>query len=491
MKTGFDNAKYLKMQYEKIQERIEMFDSKLYLEFGGKLFDDYHASRVLPGFEPDAKLQILQQLKEDLEVVFCINASDIEKNKVRADYGITYDMELLRLIEKFQGLGITINGVVITLYTGQTSVDKLRKILAQKQIKTYIHKPTKGYPTNVDLIVSDEGYGQNEYIETTKKLIVVTAPGPNSGKLATCLSQLYHEYKRGIKAGYAKFETFPVWNLPLKHPVNVAYEASTADLNDINMIDAFHLDAYGKSAVNYNRDLATFPILKNILHKIIGKDMYQSPTDMGINVVGSCITDDAIVCEAANQEIIRRYFKENCSYKLGTVPQEVPNRIKVLMNELGIQTRMREVVEPARKKSEREKVDVIALKLPNGKVITGKRTKLLTPASSVMINAIKELTKIEDEVFLLSPAVLEPIRKLKKKTLYHKSKTLNLQEVLIALSICSATNPIIVKAINNLDKLAHCEAHSSYLIDSTEAQIFKNLGIYLTCDPNFSIGLTL
>ncbi|MEG2460314.1 MAG: DUF1846 domain-containing protein [Clostridia bacterium] len=485
MKNGFDNDKYLKIQSEEIKKRIAMFDSKLYLEFGGKLFDDYHASRVLPGFEANSKIKILQELKDDLEVVFCINAKDIEKKKIRADYGITYDKELLRLIENLKALDIYVSSVVITLYKGQTSVKSFRKMLERMNVKTYIHTATKGYPTEIETIVSSEGYGLNEYIETTKKLVVVTAPGPSSGKLATCLSQLYHEYKRGVNAGYAKYETFPVWNLPLTHPVNIAYEAATADIQDINMIDPFHLEAYGVSAVNYNRDIATFPILKNILLKITGKEIYKSPTDMGVNTLKDCIIDDEVVKEASKQEIIRRYYAALCDVKLEKLEEDTASRIKMLMNELDISEKDRDVVLPALKKAEKENTHVISLKLPNGKIITGKQTDLLSPASSAILNAVKELTNIPDEVYLLSPAVLEPILKLKDITIYQKLTNLNLQEVLIALSICSVTNPIIVKAIDNLSKLKNTDAHASYMVSDEEIKIFKRLQINLTCEPKF------
>lgn len=484
MKQGFDNEKYVKIQSEKIKERLKMFDNKLYLEFGGKLFDDHHAKRVLPGFKLDAKIRLLMELKNESEVVFCINAGDIEKNKIRADYGITYDEDLLRLIDNLRNLGITINSVVITLYKGQPSANAFKAKLERRNIKTYIHTPTKGYPTDVDVIVSDEGYGANPYIETTKPLVVVTAPGPCSGKLATCLSQLYHEYKKGVNAGYAKFETFPVWNLPLKHPVNVAYEAATADLKDINMIDSFHLETYGKTAVNYNRDLEMFPVLKNILFKITGKDIYNSPTDMGVNMIGSCIIDDKIVQDAASQEIIRRYYKSLCDYKTGIVDEEVPQRIKILMNELGIDTSIRKVINAATEKAKIVNKPVIALELPNGKIITGKQTELLSPAGTLILNAIKELSNIPDDVYLLSPVILEPILDLKartKKTAY----SLNLQEVLIALSVCSVTNPIIAKAIESLDKLAGLEAHSSYIVQNGDLNTLKGLKINLTCEPNF------
>lgn len=463
MEQGFDNDLYLKIQKEKIEERIRMFDNKLYLEFGGKLFDDYHASRVLPGFKPDSKIQLLQQLKDDMEIIFCINANDIQNSKIRADYGINYDSELLRLIDQFQKLDINVNSVVVTLYQDQTAVNKLIDILERKGIKTYLHRPTIGYPNDVEKIVSQEGYGKNPYIETTKKLVVVTAPGPNSGKLGTCLSQLYHEFKRGIKAGYAKFETFPVWNLPLLHPVNVAYEASTADLEDINIIDPYHLEAYNIKAVNYNRDISTYPILKNILFKIMGKDVYESPTDMGVNMVKECITNDEVVKKAASMEIIRRYYHALCDYKLKVGTQKSIERIEVLLNELHLTKEDRAIAGVALEKAEKEKKNVMAMELPNGKVITGKESELLSAPSALMINAIKELTNIPDDVYLLSPSVLQSIFEMKQETSYKQNYCLNLPEVLIVLSICSATNPIIEKAVKNLKNLRGSDAHASYI----------------------------
>ena len=484
MKKGFNNEKYVEVQSKRIKEKINEFD-KLYLEFGGKLFDDYHAARVLPGFEPDSKIKMLLELKDITEIIMCINAKDIERKKIRADYGITYDMEVLRLIDEFQNLGLSVNSVVITLYTGKESSKKFINQLEKRNIKTYVHTPTKGYPTDVDVIVSDEGYGANPYIETTKKLVVVTAPGPSSGKLATCLSQLYHEYKRGVKAGYAKYETFPVWNLPLKHPVNVAYEAATADLKDVNMIDSFHLEKYGITAVNYNRDLEVFPVLKSILHKITGKDIYYSPTDMGVNMIGYCIDDDEAVCEASRQEIIRRYYKALCDYKTGDSNEDISKRIKLLMNELEINPlEERKIINVAREKSKEENLPVIALELANGKIITGKKTEILSPASSLILNAIKELTKIPDDVDLLSKSVLEPILKLKPLG-NHASNSLNLEEVLIALSICSATNPIVKKALKNLNKLSGLEAHASFMVYNGDLNTLKRLNINLTCDPIF------
>lgn len=483
MKTGFDNELYLKVQSKKIKERLKKFDNKLYLEFGGKLFDDYHAMRVLPGFEADSKIRMLLELKDICEIVFCINAGDIERNKIRADYGITYDMDVLRLIDQLKSLGLQVNSVVITLYKGQPRAESFKKKLEARGMKAYIHTPTKGYPTDVETIVSEEGYGKNPYIETTRPLVVMTAPGPCSGKLATCLSQLYHEYKRGVQAGYAKFETFPVWDLPLKHPVNIAYEAATADLKDVNMIDYFHLEKYGISSVNYNRDLEVFPVLKDILYKITGEEIYSSPTDMGVNTIGKCIIDDKVVQEAAKAEIIRRYYQALCDCKTGNGDSETAERIKVLMNELDLKESDRKVVDVALKKAEKEKRHAISLELPNGKIITGKQTELLNPASSLLINAMKELTHIPDEIDLLSPSVLEPIQKFKSKTKEHE--TLNLQEVIIALSICSVTNPIIAKAFKNLKKLAGCEAHASYIVTNGDKNEFRNLKINLTMEPVF------
>lgn len=427
-KKGFDNEKYVKAQIETIKKRIKLFDNKLYLEFGGKLFDDYHAKRVLPGFELDSKIRLLKELKDDTEMIFCINANDIERKKIRADYGISYDEEVIRLIHIFRNLKIDVNSVVITLYNGQSSVSKFRKRLDSLGVKSYIHTYTKGYPTDVEVIVSEEGYGANPYIETTKPLVVVTAPGPCSGKLATCLSQLYHEYKRGVKAGYAKFETFPVWSLPLKHPVNMAYEAATADLKDKNMIDSFHLEAYGISAVNYNRDLEVFPVLKNILNKITGEDIYKSPTDMGVNSIGECITDDDIVSMAAKKEIIRRYYKALVEVKTDDIDPEVPQRIKLLMNELNISDNLIKAINRAREKEEESSSKVIALEITPNVIITGRETELLTPAASLILNSIKYLTDIPDEIDLLSPGVLKPILDLKKNVLSNK-QILNLNDV--------------------------------------------------------------
>lgn len=482
MKQGFDSEAYLKVQSEKIEERINMFD-KLYLEFGGKIFDDYHAARVLPGFKPDAKIKLLEKLKDISEVIFCINANDIEKSKIRADYGISYELELIRLIENLQNLGISINSVVITLYKGQSGVERLKNLLQTRNVKTYVHTPTKGYPNDVETIVSEDGYGQNPYIETTKKLVVVTAPGANSGKLGTCLSQLYHEHKRGVTAGYAKFETFPVWNLSLMHPVNIAYEAATVDLEDINMIDSFHLEAYGENAVSYNRDFSTFPILKNILKKITGKEIYKSPTDMGVNMIKQCITDDEAVRKAAEAEIIRRYYNALCDYKKGLCSKDSAERIEIMMNKLEISTKDRTVISAALEKEEKENKNVVAIELPNGKIITGKESKLLSASSAAIINVLKEITKIPEEVYLLSPSMLEAIFKTKENTSYRMSYSLNVQEVLIALSICSSTNPIIEKMIGKIGEVRGCEAHSTYIMEQSELNVLKNLGINLTCEP--------
>ena len=480
MKKGFDNKKYIKIQSKKIKERFKLFD-KLYLEIGGKLFDDYHASRVLPGFLPDVKISMLKELRKDMEIIFCINANDIERNKMRAEFDITYDVEVLRLIDNLRGLGFTINSVVITLYNNQSSVDNFRNKLDRHGIRTYIHRFTKGYPSDVDTIVSEEGYGVNEYIETTKKLVVVNAPGPGSGKLATCLSQLYHEHKRGVNAGYAKFETFPVWNLDLKHPVNIAYEAATADLNDVNMIDSFHLSSYGVTAVNYNRDVQSFPVLKAILSKITGKEVYKSPTDMGVNMIGDCIINDDVVRSAATKEIIRRYYQAKVDYKKGKGTLDTVTRIKLLMNELNVNAEDLDCVIPCLKKSKATNKNVLAIKLPNKKIVTGKESELLSAPSAMVINAIKVLSKIPDDINLLSPTVLEPILKQRR----NNKNPLQLQEVIIALSVCSVTNPVVEKALSCLDKLRDCEAHASFIVSNGDKKVLKNLGIILTCEDKF------
>ncbi len=481
-KIGFDSDKYLEIQSKKIKERIKMFDNKLYLEFGGKIFDDYHASRVLPGFRPDNKIRMLKMFKNDMEVIFCINAAAISQNKIRADYGISYELELIRLIEKLKGLDININSVVVTMYHDEDNISHLKKMLEDRKIKMYIHRPTKGYPDDIATIVSDEGYGKNPYIETTKKLVVVTAPGPNSGKLGTCLSQLYHEYKRGVNAGYAKFETFPVWNLSLLNPVNIAYEAATADLKDVNMIDPFHMEAYGEYAVNYNRDVSNFPILKNIIYKITGKEIYKSPTDMGVNMIKDCIVDEKIVEQAAKEEIIRRYYNIRSDYTQNLCDEATLDIAKSLMDKLELSPLDREVAYVANKTAKKKNTNIMAIQLNNGKVITGKETELLSATSAAFLNAIKEITGIPDEEYLLSPAVLNSIYKVKKETSYKTLYYLDLSEVLIALSVCSITNPIIEKAINELENLRGCEAHVTYIISKSELVALKNMGINVTCD---------
>ena len=487
MKIGFDNDKYLKLQTERILKRIKEFYNKLYIEFGGKLFDDLHASRVLPGFAPDAKVQILQKLKDKSEIVFVINANDIERNKIRADFSITYDMDVLRQIDCLREVGLTVSGIVITLFTGQPAAITFSNRLSRRGEKVYFHKPTKGYPTDVNTIVSDEGYGANPYIETTKPLVIITAPGPGSGKLATCLSQLYHEYKRGIKAGYAKFETFPVWNLPLNHPVNIAYEAATADLKDINMIDSFHLRAYGITAVNYNRDLEVFPVVRNILHKIVGTDkIYQSPTDMGVNMVGFAITDDEVVRKASIEEIIRRYYKAECEYKKGTTSIETVKRIEFLMGEWNIDPLSRKVVSVAKDLKKQTKTPAMALELSDGVIVTGRTKELMTNACACVINAIKHLTKIDDSIELIPQNMLEPVIKLKREKLGIRKAKLSLKDVLMLLSINSVTNPTVAIALSKLDDLKGCEAHTSSMLSSSDQNTLLSLGINVTSDPNYS-----
>ena len=487
MQKGFSNQLYTKLQTEKILDRISKFDNKLYLEFGGKLFDDMHAYRVLPGFEYNAKINILKKLKDKAEIIFVISAGDIERNKIRADFGITYDADVLRLIDKIRGLGIYINSVVVTQYNGQTAADVFLKKLERRGEKTYIHRCTKGYPTDVDTIVSDEGYGANPYIETTKPLVVVTAPGPGSGKLATCLSQLYHEYKRGVKAGYAKFETFPIWNIPLRHPTNVAYEAATADLGDINMIDPYHLDAYGVSTVNYNRDIECFPIVRSILAKITGdENLYRSPTDMGVNMAGYAITDDEVVRKASRQEIIRRLYKARCDYKLGLCDVNAPQRIQLLMNENKISVSERTVVEPALKAAEKHGTPAVAIELPNGKIVVGRAKSLMTACSAAILNAIKTLADIEDSALLLSPEVLEPITGLKKDILHGDKTVLNLADVLTALSICAASDETVDAAYQKLKDLKDCEAHCSCMIAEIDMSMLRKLGINVTCEAEFA-----
>jgi uncharacterized protein (UPF0371 family) len=483
MKIGFDNEKYLTMQSEHIKERISQFGDKLYLEFGGKLFDDYHASRVLPGFAPDSKLQMLLQLADQAELVIVISAADIEKNKVRHDLGITYDMDVLRLIQEFQDKGLYVGSVTITQYSGQASADVFKTKLEHMGIKVYRHYRIEGYPSNVPFIVSDEGYGKNDYIETTRPLVIITAPGPGSGKMATCLSQLYHENKRGVKAGYAKFETFPIWNLPLKHPVNLAYEAATADLNDVNMIDPFHLEAYGKTTVNYNRDVEIFPVLNAIFEGIYGESPYKSPTDMGVNMAGFCIVDDEVCCEASRQEIIRRYYHAvNRVVKEEGGSEEV-YKINLLMNQAKIETGMRPVVNPCLERAKELQCPVAAMELPDGKIITGKTSNLLGASAALLLNAIKELGGIDHDVHLVSPSAIEPIQLLKTTYLKNKNPRLHTDEILIALSASAAFDETAKKALEQLPKLRGCQVHTSVMLSEVDTNIFKKLGVELTCEP--------
>ena len=485
MELGFDNEKYLRTQSERILERIAQFGGKLYLEFGGKLFDDYHASRVLPGFRPDSKVKMLLELKDEVEIVIVISASDIEKNKLRGDLGITYDLDVLRLIDAFRSIGLYVGSVVISQYSAQPAADAFQKRMESLGVKVYRHYPIAGYPSNVPLIVSDEGYGKNEYIETSRSLVVVTAPGPGSGKMATCLSQLYHEYKRGVKAGYAKFETFPIWNLPLKHPVNLAYEAATADLNDVNMIDPFHLEAYGVTTVNYNRDVEVFPVLRSIFEKLAGVSPYKSPTDMGVNMVGSCITDDGVVCAAARQEIIRRYYSVLCEQRQGLADADMVYKVELLMNQAGVSTSDRPVIAPALKKAEETGMPAASIQLADGRIVTGKTSALLGASAAVLLNALKALGGIQHDIHLISPIIIEPIQNLKTKHLGNHNPRLHTDEILVALSICAATNPTAELAMRQLQKLRGCEAHSTVILSHVDGDTFRKLGLNLTCEPQY------
>ena len=489
-KTGFDNAKYLEMQSAKILERIEMFGDKLYLEFGGKLFDDYHASRVLPGFEPDSKIKMLSQLKDKAEILISINADHIQKNKQRSDLGITYDTEVLRLIDIFRTNGFYVGSVVLTCFQSQPSAETFRKRLENLGIKVYRHYPIEGYPHDVDKIVSDDGYGKNEYVPTTRPLVVVTAPGPGSGKMATCLSQLYHEYKRGVKSGYAKYETFPIWNLPLNHPVNLAYEAATADLNDMNMIDPFHLEAYGKMTVNYNRDVEIFPVLDAIFKGIYGDDSpYFSPTDMGVNMVGNCIVDEDGVCDASKREIVRRYYDALCAYRDDDNERNynAVQKIELLMQQAGISKDYRKVIAAAKAKSAETGVPAAAIELPDGRIITGKSTDMLESVSAMILNALKAITSIPDEIHLLAPEVIEPVRKLKCQYLSRTYKKLNVNEILIALSISAHTSATAAHVLKHLPNLAGCDIHSTVMLSSADVEVLKKLGLNVTCEPKYQI----
>lgn len=494
MKKGFDSEKYLEEQSKYILERVNDYD-KLYLEFGGKLLFDMHAKRVLPGFDENAKIKLLHKLKDNVEVIICVYAGDIERNKIRGDFGITYDMDVLRLIDDLRNHELDVNSVVITRYANQPAAKVFMNKLERRGIKVYTHSSTKGYPTDVDMIVSEEGYGQNAYIETSKPIVVVTAPGPGSGKLATCLNQLYHEHKRGKVAGYSKFETFPVWNVPLKHPLNIAYESATVDLKDVNMIDSFHLDTYGQVAVNYNRDLETFPVLKRIIEKITGEEsVYKSPTDMGVNRIACGIIDDEAIQEASRQEIIRRYFKTGCEYKRGYVDLETYNRAKLIMESLNLRPENRNVVNAARERAERLKETLckneictaVALELPDGTMVTGKGSEIMNASAAVLLNAVKHLAQIADEIHLISPIILEPITQLKEKTFGCANTVLSCEEILIALSISVATNPIAQVAMDKLAVLRGAQAHSTTMQSLGDEDVFRKLGIDITCGAEYA-----
>ena len=485
LRLGFDNEKYLQMQSKRIKERISQFGGKLYLEFGGKLFDDYHASRVLPGFKPDSKINMLVQLKDDAEIVLVISAGDIEKNKVRGDLGITYDADVLRLIDAFRGYGLYVGSVVLTQFSGQASAVAYEKKLEGLGIRVYKHYPIEGYPANIPHIVSEDGFGKNDYIETERSLVVITAPGPGSGKMATCLSQLYHENKRGVKAGYAKFETFPIWNIPLRHPVNLAYEAATADLNDVNMIDPFHLEAYGETTINYNRDVEVFPVLNAMFEQIYGESPYKSPTDMGVNMVGNCIFDDEAVCQAARTEIVRRYYKALCDHRKGLLADDVIYKLELLMNQAGVSTADRPVVKAAIDRAESTGMPAAAIQLPDGPIVTGKASNLMSACSSCVLNAIKAIAGIDDSLTLISPIILEPILKLKIDILGSRSSVLKVDDVHAALSITAATNTLTARAMEALPQLRDCEMHSTCMLHSGDEGTLRKMGLRLTSEPEY------
>ncbi len=485
-RVGFDNDKYIQMQSAHIRERIAQFGGKLYLEFGGKLYDDYHAARVLPGFQPDSKLRMLLNLKDQVEMVIAINAADIERNKVRGDLGITYDRDVIRLIDIFRDLGLYVSSVVLTRYNGQTAAKAFQARLEGMGLKVYHHYAIPGYPSNTALIVSDDGFGKNDFIQTTRELVVVTAPGPGSGKLATCLSQLYHEHKRGVQAGYAKFETFPVWNLALNHPVNLAYEGATADLSDVNMIDPFHLDAYGVTTVNYNRDVEAFPVLVAMFEKILGYCPYKSPTDMGVNMVGNCIIDDAATRQASSQEIVRRYYAALSDQKQGKVSDEVVYKLELLMRKAGVTPEIRRVVAPALARAEETGDAAAAMELPDGTIVTGKTSDLLGASSALLLNALKKLGGMPDDLHLISPLALDPIQHLKVDHLGNRNPRLHTDETLIALSISAATNPMAENAMEQLSKLRGCDVHSSVILSPVDEKTFKRLGVNLTCEPRYN-----
>ena len=485
VKHGYDNDKYLQTQSEHIRERLASFGGKLYLEFGGKLYDDNHAARVLPGFQPDSKLRMLLQLKDQVEMVIAINAADIEKNKIRGDLGITYDRDVIRLINIFRDFGLYVSSVVLTRYADQPGARAFQSRLESMGVKVYHHYAIAGYPSDTAHIVSDEGFGKNDYIETTRELVVVTAPGPGSGKLATCLSQLYHEHKRGVQAGYAKFETFPVWNLPLNHPVNLAYEAATADLSDVNMIDPFHMDAYGVTTVNYNRDVEAFPVLEAMFEKIWGECPYKSPTDMGVNMVGNCIVDDEICREASRQEIIRRYYDALCDAKKGKLSEDVVYKLELLMRKVGVTTEARRVVAAAMNRDAETGDAAAAMELPDGTIVTGRTSELLGASSALLLNALKKIGGMPDDLHLISANALEPIQHLKVDHLGNRNPRLHTDETLIALSISAVSNPMAEYAMQQLSKLRGCDVHSSVILSPVDEKTFKRLGVHLTCEPRY------
>ena len=484
-KIAFDNELYIQTQSAHIRSRIEKFGGKLYLEFGGKLYDDNHAARVLPGFQPDSKLRMLLQLKDKVEMVIAINAADIEKNKIRGDLGITYDRDVLRLIDVFKGFGLYVSSVVLTRFHATDITRAFQARLESLGIRVYHHYDIEGYPSNIAHIVSDDGYGRNDYIETTRELVVVTAPGPGSGKLATCMSQLYHEHKRGVQAGYAKFETFPVWNLPLNHPVNLAYEAATADLSDVNMIDPFHLEAYGETTTNYNRDVEAFPVLVAMFERILGECPYKSPTDMGVNMVGNCIIDDEAAREASRQEILRRYFAVLCEQKQGKAGAEEALRLELLNKKAGVSAEDRPVVQPALEKAAQTGLPAAAMELPDGRIVTGKTSSLLGASAALLLNALKELAGLDDDRHLIAPEVIDPIQHLKVDHFGNRNPRLHTDEVLIALSISAVTDPKAELAMEQLSKLRGCQVHSSVILSPVDEKTFKRLGVHLTCQPQF------
>ena len=485
MRTGFDHDLYTRMQSEHIRSRIAVFGGKLYLELGGKLFDDFHASRVLPGFKPDSKVSMLLNLKDQAELVVAINADDIEKSKVRGDLGISYDADVLRLIDAFRGIGMYVGSVVLTRWRDQHSAVMFKNRLESLGVRVFRHFPIEGYPYDVEQIISDRGFGRNEYVVTTRPLVLVTAPGPGSGKMAVCLSQLYQEHQRGVKAGYAKFETFPIWNLPLNHPVNLAYEAATADLNDVNMIDPFHLEAYGVTTVNYNRDVEIFPVLTAMFEKIVDECPYKSPTDMGVNMAGNCIIDDEACRQASRQEIVRRYYTALCGQRQGTVNEDVVYKLELLMKKAGVTIHDRSVIAPALQRAALTGAPAAAIELPDGRIVTGRTSDLLGSSAALLLNALKTLAGISDDIHLISPVIIEPIQHLKTDHLGNRNPRLHTDEVLIALSICAATNPTAELAMEQLSALRGCEVHSSVILSPVDEKVFRRLGVNITCEPQY------